>query len=821
MNKKLLAKTNLNFKRFAALSVFWLLCAMLLSTTAQASPSPSDSMFFPQTGHTVSGDFLHYWQNNGGLAAFGYPITDPAYERDDQTGQSYLTQWFERSRFELHPDSNGTNQVQLGLLGDELRGEALKADPDFLPAQPLVDPDFPNTQQFFQQTGHNLRNYFLKYWNEHDGINRYGYPISEEHLEFDPETGKFFLTQWFQRARMEYHPDQAPPNDVLLGLLGKQIKLQNQQYDRFNLAWTLGRSSSFLSYPTSVYVDSKGNIYVNDRGSGRINKYNAQHKLINYWYLEGSTQAIAGPAPTPNSSPVTDSKSPLLFEIAQNRTDVRELMPDGNWQSLNLQNSGDQDATSPNQSLAVDGDSIYILKYAANVKFLVWKYKTDGTFEGKFVERSQVNDPTAITVQNGKIYLADGPDGKYKVFDSSGNVSTNNGQSSQSNSQDFSLPTNVGNGKTVSALAIAADNNSNTWVAQMGSISRFDSFGKLAASFGTSGRNIGQMLNPVAMALDAKDNLYVADPANHRIDIFDVAGNYQDKIEDVPTNTQGYLDAARSVTVTPGPNSLILVADPVNNRIQEFSLTGQFQKQWPAPKIIQLAAAPDGSVYGLDSTDGQVVQYSLSGNELNRWGGTGSNDQKFNRPQGIAVGPDASVYVADTGNQRIQKFDAKGKFIAKWGSKGSGNGQFGGDSVSDVYAGPTSITVEPKTGNIYVVDPAQFRIEKFQPNGTFLNAISQIGPSQPFEPLAIAAAPLSNQSSDNTSGSIYVSSRNGIYELNLQDQVTAEAVATTVVSGGGDTGNGGVNNLISLAVTENGMLFATDSYSRLQKFQVR
>ena len=38
----------------------------------------ADNLYFPQTGHTISGRFLSYWQNNGGLPVFGYPITDAA-----------------------------------------------------------------------------------------------------------------------------------------------------------------------------------------------------------------------------------------------------------------------------------------------------------------------------------------------------------------------------------------------------------------------------------------------------------------------------------------------------------------------------------------------------------------------------------------------------------------------------------------------------------------------------------------------------------------------------------------------------------------------
>src|SRR5207244_1331791 len=51
-------------------------------------------------------------------------------------------------------------------------------------------------------------------------------------------------------------------------------------------------------------------------------------------------------------------------------------------------------------------------------------------------------------------------------------------------------------------------------------------------------------------------------------------------------------------------------------------------------------------------------------------------DGQFNFPYGVATDGSGNVYVADDGNHRIQKFDASGTFLTAWGSDGSGNGQF-------------------------------------------------------------------------------------------------------------------------------------------------
>jgi hypothetical protein len=78
-------------------------------------------LYFPETGHNLAGKFREYWQQSGGLPIYGFPISEPFQERSKSDGKTYLVQYFERNRFELHPEFAGTkNEVLLGLLGSEL-----------------------------------------------------------------------------------------------------------------------------------------------------------------------------------------------------------------------------------------------------------------------------------------------------------------------------------------------------------------------------------------------------------------------------------------------------------------------------------------------------------------------------------------------------------------------------------------------------------------------------------------------------------------------------------------------------------------------------
>ncbi len=75
------------------------------------------SRTFPETGHTVSGAFLTYWEAHGGLAQQGYPISDEFTETSALNGQPYTVQYFERSVFEWHPENQPTYNVLLSQLG--------------------------------------------------------------------------------------------------------------------------------------------------------------------------------------------------------------------------------------------------------------------------------------------------------------------------------------------------------------------------------------------------------------------------------------------------------------------------------------------------------------------------------------------------------------------------------------------------------------------------------------------------------------------------------------------------------------------------------
>lgn len=76
----------------------------------------SDAVFFPETGHNLGGAFRAYWEANGGLAQFGYPLTEE-FTATLEDGKQYRVQYFERARFEHHPENADPYKVLLGQFG--------------------------------------------------------------------------------------------------------------------------------------------------------------------------------------------------------------------------------------------------------------------------------------------------------------------------------------------------------------------------------------------------------------------------------------------------------------------------------------------------------------------------------------------------------------------------------------------------------------------------------------------------------------------------------------------------------------------------------
>ena len=251
------------------------------------------------------------------------------------------------------------------------------------------------------------------------------------------------------------------------------------------------------------------------------------------------------------------------------------------------------------------------------------------------------------------------------------------------------------------------------------------SFVRTIGSAGLGARQIG---GPYGLAVDGAGNVYVADGAGNRIDVFSSSGSFveafgwgvadgQPTFETCTSSCrQGVLAAGVGFDFPHGlafdGNGNLYVADQGNSRIDEFSLTGT---------TVSFVEA-----FGFGVADGQAkLETCTSACEAGLAGGGAG--QMYD-PTGVAIGNSGAIYVMDTSNSRVDQFSPPGVFVRAWG-EGVLNGQptletcttscqtgFAGVQGMDGYSIATD-----NAGNVYVGDYGFYRIQEFSSSGALRN----------------------------------------------------------------------------------------------------
>ncbi|CUS06286.1 conserved exported protein of unknown function [Candidatus Promineifilum breve] len=182
---------------------------------------------------------------------------------------------------------------------------------------------------------------------------------------------------------------------------------------------------------------------------------------------------------------------------------------------------------------------------------------------------------------------------------------------------------------------------------------------------------------------------------------------------------------------------------------------------------------------------------------VDKWGSFGANDGEFDHPMGMAVDGSGNVYVVDHYNHRVQKFDDNGVYLTQWGSFGAGNSQF--DYPSDVAV--------DGSGNVYIADYNNSRIQKFNSNGAYQSQWGSYGSGngELYGPYGVAVDGLGNvYVADTYNNRIQKFDGNGAYQTQW---------------GIYGSGNGEFYYPYGVEVDESGNVYVADTYNhRVQKF---
>lgn len=201
-----LAKLLIGIIGVCFLAAFLVFPAVARPQEQPPAPPQEPVQYFEETGFRVRGPFLEYYNSRGGARVFGYPRSRLYYD----TRLGLWVQYFDNVRMEWHPENADPYKVQLGLLGEEL---GMRMPP--IPSSQI--PRGHPLRRYFPETGHTVSFAFLTFFNENGGLDNFGYPITEPLLE------NGLLVQYFQRARLEWHPERPSSDWVVVGALGVQF----------------------------------------------------------------------------------------------------------------------------------------------------------------------------------------------------------------------------------------------------------------------------------------------------------------------------------------------------------------------------------------------------------------------------------------------------------------------------------------------------------------------------------------------------------------------------------------------------------------------
>ncbi|HSD45183.1 MAG TPA: hypothetical protein VLB87_01125 [Pyrinomonadaceae bacterium] len=239
-----------------------------------------------------------------------------------------------------------------------------------------------------------------------------------------------------------------------------------------------------------------------------------------------------------------------------------------------------------------------------------------------------------------------------------------------------------------------------------------------AASFNT----------PSGLAIDANDNLYVADTANNRIRKVTPAGEVSTIAGD---GTAGYLDGPANqarfngpVGVAVDPHGNVFVADTYNDRIRMISPDGQVSTvagagtpgyadgdrntslfDTPCGIIVQ----KDGTLIVADTGNDTLRQINREGN-VSTWS-LSINGESLSSPVGLALTHDNHLYVTELDRSRVLQIVPEGTVYI---IAGNGRG-FADESGAARFNEPAGIAVSPETNDLYVTDSANYLVRKLSP----------------------------------------------------------------------------------------------------------
>lgn len=276
---------------------------------------------------------------------------------------------------------------------------------------------------------------------------------------------------------------------------------------------------------------------------------------------------------------------------------------------------------------------------------------TAEAFAGSYGAGSgEMSYPEAIASWSGFVFVADTRNDRIQVWNS--DLSSNLWEigSFGTGTNELNWPAGLAINKTKKQLIVSDMGNNRVVVYDINTIN-----GALtsAFTFGSTGAGDDQFNKPRGVALDSAGNIYIADQANYRIQIFSSTGIYLRKISGISAQPVSVaLDSAGKIYALLSAVSIVNVYENSGLFSVSFGSNGSGNGEFNQPADIKIGTGD--RIYVVDKSNHRIEILSASYDYLAQYGVQGVNDGELRFPQGMCLDSAGGLYVADTWNHRVQ-----------------------------------------------------------------------------------------------------------------------------------------------------------------------
>jgi DNA-binding beta-propeller fold protein YncE/subtilisin family serine protease len=559
---------------------------------------------------------------------------------------------------------------------------------------------------------------------------------------------------------------------------------------------TKGSGNGQLSNPTGIAIDSSGNAWVVDNGNSRVEKFNSSGVYQSQFGTAGSGN---GQLSYPIGVAIDSAGNVWVADTENNR--IEKFNSKGEYLSqFGKAGSGNGQFYSP-EGIAIDSSGNVWVVDTGNSR--VEKFNSSGVYQSQFGSYGSGNGqfayPTGVAIDSsGNLWVTDAVNNRVEKFNSSGVYQSQFGSKGS------------GNGQLSNPAGIAIDSAGNLWVADAANnrVQKFNSKGEYLNKFGVSGSGEGQFNQPYAVAIDSSGNLWVADAGNNRVQVWrtsrpTVAAKSTISITDKEATLNGTVNPNdyettyrfEYGTTTAYGTSVPIPDKAVGSGVEDVAVSQAIGGLEPSTTYHYrvVATNEEGTTKGTDATFATKVDPRFS----SAFGTKGSGNGQLSNPTGIAIDSSGNAWVVDNGNSRVEKFNSSGVYQSQFGTAGSGNGQL---------SYPIGVAID-SAGNVWVADTENNRIEKFNSKGEYLSQFGKAGSGngQFYSPEGIAI---------DSSGNVWVvdTGNSRVEKFNSSGVYQSQF-------GSYGSGNGQFAYPTGVAIDSSGNLWVTDAVNnRVEKF---